>query len=60
MKMQKEYKIVLYYTSAVTHFIKANNENEAYETALNMPLDKAQILDSLNSWTDLDEVEEII
>ncbi|MBE0426230.1 MAG: hypothetical protein IBX72_06250 [Nitrospirae bacterium] len=46
-----------YFSGYCSCEIEAENEDEAYEKAVNLPIDQGEILSTLEEWTDSDEVE---
>lgn len=37
--------------------MEAENEDEAYEKAVNLPIDESEVLNTLEEWKECDEVE---
>ncbi len=46
-----------YFSGYCTYEIDATDEDTAYEKARNMPINKDEILATLDEWKDCDEVE---
>ena len=46
-----------YYSGYCTYEVEAESEDEAYNTAIDLPIDEGEILSTLEDWSDADEVE---
>ena len=48
-----------YYSGYCSYEVEAENEADAYNIAVNLPVDEGEILSTLEDWSDADEVEVI-
>jgi hypothetical protein len=46
-----------YYSGYCSYEIEAENEDEAYEKAINLPIDESEVLSTLEEWRECDQVE---
>lgn len=46
-----------YYSGYCTHEIEAENSDEAYEIAKNLPFNETELLATMEKWAECDEVE---
>lgn len=46
-----------YYSGYCTHEIDAENSEEAYEMAKNLPFEENELLRTMEEWTECDEIE---
>ncbi|MFO8132594.1 MAG: hypothetical protein R6U10_01485 [Thermoplasmatota archaeon] len=56
--MQK-YRVIRYYSSFCTCDVQAEDEEQAYEKAQEIPIDVNELLENLEDWDDCDEVESV-
>ena len=45
-----------YYSGYCSYEVEAENEADAYNIAVNLPVDEGEILSTLEDWSDADEV----
>ena len=55
----KKYEVTLYFSGFCTQKVMAENEDVAFEKARLMPINKGEILSSLEPWDEVDQTEEI-
>ena len=48
-----------FYSGYCTYEVEAENEDAAYNTAIDLPIDEGEILSTLEDWRHADEVEVI-
>ena len=48
-----------YYSGFCTYEVEAEDEDAAYDIAINLPIDEGEILSTLEGWRHADEVEVI-
>ena len=48
-----------YYSGYCSYEVEAENEADAYNIAVDLPVDEGEILSTLEDWSDADEVEVI-
>lgn len=53
------YEVKIHYSTYASYTVNAENEDLAYEKALNVPLDERQAIDNLENWKDADDISEI-
>jgi hypothetical protein len=46
-----------YYSGYCSYKIDAENEDEAYEKAIDLPIDGSEVLSTLEEWRECDQVE---
>lgn len=55
----KKFEVKIYYSGFCTHQIKAETESEAIKKARKFPINKKEILNSLENWKEADDTEVI-
>lgn len=53
------YEVKIHYSTYASYTVNAENEDLAYEQALNVPVDTEQVIDNLDNWKDADDISEI-
>ena len=54
-----KYLVRRYYSGYCTYEVEAENEDAAYDIAINLPIDENEILSTLEDWKFADDIEVI-
>lgn len=52
-----EFIVRRYFSGYCSYEIEAENEDEAYSKAINLPIDEGEILSTLEDWKECDQIE---